>query len=64
MLLNECETLTRGDQQIHLAGIDDAHFYRADDIEIAAAEITFLRSGGRLLINLSANGRRAVFAAP
>ena len=32
VLLNECETLTRGDQRIHLAGIDDAHFYRADDI--------------------------------
>jgi predicted MPP superfamily phosphohydrolase len=39
VLLNECETLTRGDQRIHLAGIDDAHFYRADDIEIAAAGI-------------------------
>jgi predicted MPP superfamily phosphohydrolase len=38
-LLNECEALTRGDQRIHLAGIDDAHFYQADDIEIAAADI-------------------------
>ena len=39
VLLNECETLTRGDQRIHLAGIDDAHFYRADDIETAASNI-------------------------
>ena len=39
MLFNECEIITRGDQTIHLAGIDDAHFYRADDIEKAAADI-------------------------
>jgi predicted MPP superfamily phosphohydrolase len=39
VLLNERETITRGDQQVHLAGIDDAHFYRADDIEMAAANI-------------------------
>jgi predicted MPP superfamily phosphohydrolase len=39
VLLNECETLTRGDQRIYLAGIDDAHFYRADDIETAASSI-------------------------
>jgi predicted MPP superfamily phosphohydrolase len=39
VLLNECHTLTRGDQRIHIAGIDDAHFYRADDIEIAASDI-------------------------
>jgi predicted MPP superfamily phosphohydrolase len=39
VLLNECQTLTRGDQRIHIAGIDDAHFYRADDIEIAASDI-------------------------
>ena len=32
VLLNELETLRRGDQRIHLAGIDDAHFYRAEDI--------------------------------
>jgi predicted MPP superfamily phosphohydrolase len=39
VLLNECETLTRGDQRIHLAGIDDAHFHRADDIAGAASSI-------------------------
>ena len=33
MLLNECETIVRGDQQIYLAGIDDAHFFRVDNIE-------------------------------
>jgi len=39
MLLNECETLARGDERIYLAGIDDAHYYRVDNIEKAAAEI-------------------------
>ncbi len=37
MLLNESETLVRGNQRIHLAGIDDAHFYRADNIEKTAS---------------------------
>ena len=39
MLFNECEIIARGDQAIYLAGIDDAHFYRADDIGKAAAPI-------------------------
>jgi predicted MPP superfamily phosphohydrolase len=39
MLLNECDVLTRGNERIHLAGIDDAHFFRVDNIEKAAAEI-------------------------
>lgn len=39
MLLNESEPLVRDDQRIHLAGIDDAHFYRVDNIEKAAAAI-------------------------
>jgi len=39
MLLNECEVITRGDQRIHLAGIDDAHFFRVDNIEKAASQI-------------------------
>lgn len=39
MLLNECVTIARGDQAIHLAGIDDAHFFRVDNIEKAAATI-------------------------
>lgn len=39
MLLNECETIVRGEQRIHLAGIDDAHFFRVDNIEKAAASI-------------------------
>jgi predicted MPP superfamily phosphohydrolase len=36
VLLNECEAIVRGDQQIYLAGIDDAHFFRVDNIEKAA----------------------------
>jgi uncharacterized protein len=39
MLLNECEVIARGDQRIYLAGIDDAHFYRVDNIEKAASPI-------------------------
>ena len=39
MLLNENHAIERGGQQIHLAGIDDAHFYRVDNIEKAAAGI-------------------------
>jgi predicted MPP superfamily phosphohydrolase len=39
MLLNEVEAIARGDQRIHLAGIDDAHYFRVDNIEKAASEI-------------------------
>ena len=39
MLLNECEEILRGDQMIYLAGIDDAHYYRVDNIEKAASKI-------------------------
>ena len=39
MLLNECETIARGDQRIYLAGIDDAHYFRVDNIEKAGSQI-------------------------
>jgi hypothetical protein len=39
VLLNECEPIARDDQRIFLAGVDDAHFYRMDNIEKAVAEI-------------------------
>jgi uncharacterized protein len=39
MLLNETEPLVRGAQRLHLAGIDDAHYYRVDNIEKAALQI-------------------------
>jgi uncharacterized protein len=39
MLLNESETIVRGDQHIHLAGVDDAHHYRAANLEKAASRI-------------------------
>ena len=32
MLMNECETISNGEERIHLAGIDDAHFFRVDNI--------------------------------
>lgn len=39
MLLNECETIFRGSDRIHVSGIDDAHFYRADNLERARSDI-------------------------
>jgi uncharacterized protein len=39
MLLNESAVLERGGECVHLVGIDDAHFYRVDNIEKAAAEV-------------------------
>jgi uncharacterized protein len=39
VLINEFETIRRGDESIHLVGIDDAHFYRVDNIEKATAGI-------------------------
>jgi predicted MPP superfamily phosphohydrolase len=39
MLLNECEPIKRGSESLYLAGIDDAHFYRVDNIEKAAIDI-------------------------
>jgi uncharacterized protein len=39
MLLNECVTIARGSERIHLAGIDDAHYFRVDNIEKAATSI-------------------------
>lgn len=39
MLLNECEPISRGGQTIYLAGVDDAHFFRVDNIEKAASGI-------------------------
>ncbi len=39
MLLNESETIERSGECIHMAGIDDAHYFRADNMEKAAARI-------------------------
>jgi predicted MPP superfamily phosphohydrolase len=39
VLLNECAIINRGSAMLCLAGVDDAHFYRADNIEKAAANI-------------------------
>lgn len=39
MLLNETDILERSGKRIHLAGIDDAHFYRVDNIEKAASRV-------------------------
>jgi predicted MPP superfamily phosphohydrolase len=39
MLLNESAVIVRGDQQICLAGIDDAHCFKVDNIEKAASQI-------------------------
>jgi predicted MPP superfamily phosphohydrolase len=39
MLLNECERISRQDESIYLAGIDDAHYFRVDNIEKAATDV-------------------------
>lgn len=39
MLMNESLALTRGEATLHLAGIDDPHYYRADNLEKASAGI-------------------------
>ncbi len=39
LLLNESVPIVRGDQNIYLAGIDDAHYYRVDNMERATADI-------------------------
>jgi uncharacterized protein len=39
VLLNETEAIYRGDQAIRLAGIDDAHYYRVDNIQKVGEEI-------------------------
>jgi predicted MPP superfamily phosphohydrolase len=39
MLVNESATIDRADEKIHIAGVDDAHFYRAENIEKATAQI-------------------------
>jgi uncharacterized protein len=39
MLLNESMPIMRGGQTIYLAGIDDAHYFRVDNIEKAGAGI-------------------------
>ena len=39
MLLNEAETIVRDSARIHLAGIDDAHFFRVDNLEKAAGGV-------------------------
>jgi uncharacterized protein len=39
MLMNEVDIIEHDGDRIHIAGIDDAHFYRADNIEKAAAPI-------------------------
>jgi uncharacterized protein len=49
MLLNESVTIEQGGERIHLGGIDDAHYFRVDNIEKAAPRL----SGGEFSILLS-----------
>src|SRR5207253_8219351 len=39
MQLNEAVNIERGGARVHLAGVDDAHFYRIDNIAKAASGI-------------------------
>ncbi len=49
LLMNEQVPLLRGDDKIHLAGVDDPHYYRVDNLEKAVEEIPV----GELTILLS-----------
>lgn len=39
VLQNECATIERGDQEIYVAGIDDAHYFRVDNIERVGLDV-------------------------
>ncbi len=39
LLLNESVVLERGEEQIYLAGVDDAHYFRVDNIQKARSNI-------------------------
>jgi predicted MPP superfamily phosphohydrolase len=49
MLMNESVAIRRGEAAIFLAGVDDAHFYRADNIEKAAEDLP--DSGVKILLS-------------
>jgi predicted MPP superfamily phosphohydrolase len=49
ILLNESVAIKRGEASISLAGVDDAHFYRADNIEKAAEDLP--ESGVKILLS-------------
>jgi predicted MPP superfamily phosphohydrolase len=61
MLFNEQEPITRDGATINLAGIDDAHFYRTDDIPKAAAAIP--RDAFSILLAHTPESYRAAAAA-
>lgn len=41
MLLNESVIIKQGDDHFHLVGIDDAHYFRVDNIEKATADVPY-----------------------
>ncbi len=49
VLLNEAEAIVREGETLHIAGIDDAHFYRVDNIAKAAEHIP--REGCAILLS-------------
>jgi uncharacterized protein len=57
MLLNECERILRGDQAIYLAGIDDAHYYRVDNIERPHPKFPTMDSQSSCPIRRKSTGR-------
>ena len=58
MLLNEQERIDRAGAVIHLAGVDDAHFYRMDNIEKAAHGIPHDAFSISCRIHRKSTGRR------
>jgi uncharacterized protein len=49
VLINENRHIERGEAKIHLAGIDDAHYFRLDDVGKVASEIP--RDGFSILLS-------------
>lgn len=41
LLLNEATKIVRGADSIHLVGVDDAHYFRVDNIEKAAVDVPY-----------------------
>lgn len=39
MLINDSVAITKGDSRLHLVGIDDSHYFGADDLELAQRAI-------------------------
>jgi predicted MPP superfamily phosphohydrolase len=58
MLMNEAEVITRGADRLWIAGVDDPHYYQADDLGKALAGIP--ATDTTILLSHSADGHQGV----